>query len=198
MLILRKLFALLAILLLASRCLSAQEFMQAFGVKMSVLAGTVSDEGSGSDVAIQVNELSYFPRYNFLEGDDASLSIGFPLGAGIGIARNSDFSDVGILLAYDLPVALDFNFGNKSTLDNGRGFGGYAGIGYGYSKVQISGSSYSDFRGAVYGPLVRAGVRFGSASPAWNGHSLDIGLYLKKGMGSDNLYVGGFNILYVL
>lgn len=192
----KKLFVLTGALLVITLQLSAQELINSFGVKMSALVGTASKGNSSSDVAIQVNELSYFPRYNFLEGDGASLSIGLPLGAGIGIA-NSDYGDVGVMLAYDLPVAIDFNFGNKSTTDNDRYFGGYAGLGFGYSHVQIAGSSFSDFTGVVYGPLVRLGVRVSSPNPQWNGHALEIGVYLKKGLGPSEFYMGGFNILYV-
>ncbi|HEY5407847.1 MAG TPA: hypothetical protein VIJ92_12200, partial [Ginsengibacter sp.] len=137
----------------------------------------------------------WFPRYNFIEGENSSVSIGAPVGVGIGLVTNTIGGDAGILFSYDLPVVIDYNIGCKSTVDNDRTFGGYFGAGFGYNKVTISGSSYSDFNGASYGPLIRAGFRFGSANESWNGHALTAGVYYKMGLENDQLHTIGFNVL---
>jgi len=85
--------------------------------------------------------------------------------------------------------------GCKSTSDNDNNFGGYVGLGFGYYKVSISQSSYSNFSGASYGPIVRGGIRFGSANESWNGHGVTVGVFYKKGLEKDKLNTFGFNVL---
>ncbi len=46
------------------------------------------------------------------------LSVGFPVGIGVGIVSNSLAGDVGVSFAYDLPAVADYNIGFKSTSEN--------------------------------------------------------------------------------
>ena len=101
----------------------------------------------------------------------------------------------GISFAYDLPATLDYNIGFKSTNENDKKFGGYFGVGFGYFKVSVSGSQYSDFKGAAYGPLFRSGIRF--FLPKDN-TALTVGMYYKKGLEKSRLNTIGFNVLYDL
>jgi hypothetical protein len=190
---LKKSFALLAFACLASTSYS-QKLMHSLGGDVSILFGTIRKSSSSSTFAMQQTQLCYFPRYNFVENDNSSVSIGAPLAVGIGIASNSYGGDNGIAFSYDVSTALDYNIGAKSTLDNDRGFGGYFGAGFGYRHVNISYSSYSDFKGTTYGPLVRAGVRF-----AWGAERskfLTVGTYFKMGMDKDKLQTLGFHVLH--
>ncbi|MEP7372684.1 MAG: hypothetical protein ABI675_04795 [Chitinophagaceae bacterium] len=175
--------------------INTQRFMQGYGATISVLTGKVRTSGSTYNYALQQTTLTYFPRYNFIENENSSVSIGAPVGIGIGIATNTYGDDAGIAFAYDLPVVLDYNIGCKSTIDNEQTFGGYLGLGFGYYKVSISNSQYSDFKGATYGPIFRGGVRIGSAKESWKGHGLTIGVYYKKGLEKDKLTTIGFNVL---
>jgi hypothetical protein len=158
------------------------------------------NEGPGNSESISLTEsnLTWFPRFNFVENENSSISIGAPIGVGIGITTNTYGGDAGVQFSYDLPVVLDYNIGCKSTSDNTATFGGYFGVGFGYNKVNISESSYSDFNGSSYGPLFRAGCRIGSSKESWNGHGVTVGVYYKIGLESNKLHTIGFNVLYDL
>jgi len=167
--------------------LIAQNFMHGYGATISVL--------SAPGITLSQTNLCYFPRYNFIENENSSVSVGMPIGAGIGISNNSYGDDAGIAFAFDLPAVIDYNIGCKSTPDNDHNFGGYFGAGFGYYKVFISQSSYSDFTGATYGPMARAGVRFSSSNEGWNGLGITIGMFYKKGLEKLKFNTVGFNIL---
>ena len=194
----RKIIMCLFLILIFQNKITAQRLMHGFGVTISALTGTVTSPGSTSSLALSQTNLTYFPRYNFIENDNSSVSIGFPIGIGIGIAANTNGNDAGIAFAYDLPIVADYNIGCKSTRENDKNFGGYFGVGFGYYKVNISQSQYSDFNGATYGPMIRGGVRFSSSDESWGGHGLTIGMFYKKGMEKDKLTTIGFNVLYDL
>jgi hypothetical protein len=195
---LKKLISLLIITCLLSNTSYSQKLMHAFGTTISVLYGKITTPYSSSSFSLAQTNLTYFPRYNFVENENSSISIGFPVGIGIGIASNTYGNDAGISFAYDLPATIDYNIGFKSTSENEKKFGAYFGAGFGYYKVSISGSQYSDFKGATYGPLFRGGVRIGSSNESWNGHALTIGMFYKKGLEKDKLATIGFNVLYDL
>ncbi len=178
---------------------SAQQLMHSFGLSLSVLQGTLHEgQGSSESFAVEQNNLTYFPRYNFIENENSSISVGAPIGIGIGLVSNTYGDDAGVIFSYDLPLVIDYNIGCKSTMANDRNFGGYFGVGFGYNKVNISESSYSNFDGASYGPLFRAGCRFGSSKEGWNGHAVTVGAYYKIGINNDKLTTIGFNVLYDL
>ncbi len=174
----------------------SQEFMHSAGATISALYGKLKSPGETSSFALEQTNLTYFPRYNFIENSNSSVSIGLPVGAGIGIASNTYGGDAGISFAYDLAAALDYNMGYKSVSETENYFGGYFGIGFGYYHVSISGSEYSNFTGASYGPMIRGGVRIGSSNESWNGHGFSIGLFYKKGMEKDKLNTIGCSVLY--
>lgn len=177
----------------------AQQLMHSFGLSISVLQGTLhQDAVNYESFAVEQNNLTYFPRFNFVENENSSISVGAPIGVGIGIATNTYGGDAGVIFSYDLPLVIDYNIGCKSTMENDRNFGGYFGVGFGYNKVNISESSYSNFDGTSYGPLFRAGFRFGSSREGWNGHGLSAGAYYKIGIDKGKLTTIGFNVLYDL
>ncbi len=178
--------------------LSAQSLMHSFGANISVLYGKITSPSSSASFAVSQTNLSYFPRYNFIENENSSVSVGLPVGVGIGIASNTYGGDAGVLFAYDIPVVVDYNIGCKSTMENERNFGGYVGAGFGYYKVNISKSVYSDFNGSTYGPIVRGGVRFSSSKEGWNGHGISVGVFYKKGLEKDKLNTVGFNVFFDL
>lgn len=195
---LKKLICLLIITCLIADISYCQKLMHSFGATISALYGDITTPYSSSSFSLAQTNLTYFPRYNFVENENSSISIGVPVGIGIGIASNTEGDDAGLYFAYDLPAVIDYNIGCKSTSENEKTFGGYFGVGFGYYKLSISGSEYSDFKGASYGPLFRGGVRLGSSKESWNGHAITIGLFYKKGMEKDKLTTIGFNVLYDL
>ena len=76
-------------------------------------------------MALAQTNLTYFPRLNFIENENSSISIGFPVGIGVGIVSSTSGDDAGFYFAYDLPATLDYNIGVKSTSENENTFGGY-------------------------------------------------------------------------
>jgi hypothetical protein len=178
---------------------SAQQLMHSFGLTLSVMQGTLQEgAGNSESFAVEQNNFTWFPRFNFVENENSSISVGAPIGVGIGIATNTYGNDAGVLFSYDLPLVIDYNIGCKSTMENENNFGGYFGVGFGYNKVTISESSYSDFNGSSYGPLFRAGFRFSSSKESWGGHGITAGVYYKIGMEQNKLHTIGFNVLYDL
>ena len=194
----KKATAFLVIACLIATTSNAQSLMQGFGSTISVLFGKIERPFSSYTLTLQQTNFTYFPRYNFVENDNSSVSIGLPVSVGLGIASNRFADDAGLYFSYDLPAVVDYNFGCKSTMDNEETFGGYFGAGFGYNKISISKSQESDFNGASYGPLLRGGVRISSTSESWAGRALTIGLFYKKGMEKDKLTTIGFNVMYDL
>jgi hypothetical protein len=176
----------------------AQKLMHSVGATISVLYGKENPNplfpNSSNKFTMSQTLLSYFPRYNFSEADNSSFSIGAPVGVGVGIASNTNGDDAGVSFAYDLPIVIDYNFGCKATSEIESNFGGYVGVGFGYYRVSISKSAYSDFTGTTYGPMGRAGIRFGSEN--WNGKAVTVGLFYKSGLEKSKLKTIGFNVLY--
>jgi hypothetical protein len=193
---LRNFFAAAIIMLAVHQNIFSQEFMHSTGATISVLSGTVTSPGETSSLTMMQTNFTYFPRYNFIENDNSSFSVGAPLGIGIGIASNTYGDDAGIAFAFDVPLVLDYNLGFKSTSESSNYFGGYLGAGFGYYHVSITESQYSDFNGTTYGPLVRGGVRIGSANESWGDHGLTVGVFYKIGLEKDKLHTFGFNVLY--
>lgn len=191
---LKKLICAFFLVCLCSTGAFAQSLMHSIGITPSLLFGKTND-GYNNKFMLSQNCFTYFPRFNFVENENSSISIGAPVGVGFGLAKNTDGTDLGIAFAYDLPVALDYNIGFKSTPENEHYFGGYLGAGFGYYKVSVSKSSYSDFSGATYGPIARGGVRIGSAKENWRGHGVTVGFFYKKGMEKAKYNTVGCNVL---
>ncbi|MFT3945958.1 MAG: hypothetical protein QM763_03200 [Agriterribacter sp.] len=181
-------------LIFISQVVKSQSFMHSAGATISILDGKSTD-GNNNAVSLFQTSASYFPRYNFVEYDNTSVSVGMPLGVGIGIA-NSIYNDYGLAFAYDIPLVLDYNFGYKSTMENDSRVGGYLGAGFGYYGITVSKSSYSDFSARSYGPMVRAGFRFTTPRDRENGHGVTVGLFYKKGLEKEKFNTYGCNVYF--
>jgi hypothetical protein len=179
--------------MLFAACTGFSQIMHSAGVTLSGLVGKVTTPRSTADFSMVMTTLTYSPRYNFIQGINSSVSIGTPVGVGFGITRNTYGSDAGFAFAYDLPVTLDYNIGCMATPKSNRNFGGFAGIGYGYYKVSISGSAYSNFSGATYGPMARLGLRFGSDN---RDEKISVAFFYKKGMEAAKMKTFGISVLY--
>jgi hypothetical protein len=60
--------------------------------------------------------------------------------------------------ALDLPIVAEINFGHGANPDTKSSFGGFAGLGFGISKIGSSDSFGSDYNNAA-GLVVNAGMR---------------------------------------
>ncbi len=180
---------------------NAQKFMHAFGATISNISAKLSpnlnpvSSSNYYNFSLLQSTLTYYPRYNFVENKNSSISLGMPLSVGIGLFSTTGNSDAGVVFSYDLPLALDYNIGFKSTRVNPKKFGYFFGTGFGYSKTNLSSSRYSNYSGATYGVLYRAGVRFGSSRADWKGLGIMIGMFYKKGLEDEKFSTIGTHVL---
>ncbi len=180
---------------------NAQKFMHGFGATISNISTKLSpnlnpvSSSNYYNFSLLQSALTYYPRYNFIENKNSSLSLGIPLSVGIGVFSTTTKSDAGIVLSYDLPLAIDYNIGFKSTRVNPKKFGYFFGTGFGYSNVNLSSSQYSNYSGSSYGILYRAGVRFGSSRADWKGMGIMIGMFYKKGLEDEKFSTIGTHVL---
>lgn len=99
--------------------------------------------------------IMYSPRLNILEiDDDLTLSIGTHIGAGMSFNSREGASS----LALDVPVMAEVNFGFASSSNSRSDFGGFAGVGYGISRIGDQGAFGTDYNEAN-GIVLNAGVR---------------------------------------
>ena len=94
-------------------------------LRMSTGAGFIHGTGklpAGADeftAKPQIRGYGLFlhPRYNMVESETGSVSIGFPVM--IGFSGDINFtSGASLNLTADMPVTIDYNFGSGSTKDN--------------------------------------------------------------------------------
>jgi hypothetical protein len=178
----------------------AQTFMHSLGASILFGNGKAVDDGAGGSITptLGLEAITYYPRINLIESDNSSISVGIPLSLGFQGSVNTQTGS-SIAFGYDLPLVVDYNMGHKSTLDNEAGFGGYIGAGFGYThtSVSISDNYLGDYSATAntYGPLVRAGIRFGIP---WGEkeYSYTIGGWYKFGLEKDGFKTIGINLLW--
>jgi hypothetical protein len=121
-----------------------------FGIRSYSLYGNVKN----SD-AYYMAMLTYGFRYNISETSNSSFSIGPLISAGGGF-----YSD-GFLYSGDLQAWADYNVGMGAVPDPPKNTGVYFGAGIGGSYTGADGQPIDDGSGISFGPMVRAGFRFG-------------------------------------
>lgn len=120
--------------------ISAQSFSHSIGV--GALAG---NEGLGLGSV-------YSPRLNVVKmGEGATASVGTHFALALNTSSDGA-SATQSFIGIEIPLMLELNFGAKSHPDNQQKFGGFFGIGYGFSSI----SSDEFTKGIVY----NAGLRF--------------------------------------
>ncbi len=142
--------------------------------------------------------LMYSPRFNFIENDEMSVSVGIPLSAGFSINYNSrDYygeSNNSTSAMLDIPLIVNLNMGCGSTKESERRFGYFIGAGFGYHYGTIK---YNDYYGDEYssninsyGPAGNAGIRFGVGN---SGKNIEVRLQYMKGIDDSkaNIFGGG-------
>ena len=161
------------ILSIALFCIVHTTFSQSFmhGAGITILGGYTN----GGDFTF-AEGLTYSPRFNFLETEKLSVSVGVPLSAGIsattsttydynGYSYNDGSSSVSFVL--NLPVIINLNMGRGSTKENRQKFGYFFGAGFGYNHGNFIGTSDYSQNGLTsssddnFGPVANGGLRFG-------------------------------------
>ena len=86
-----------------------------------------------------------------------------------------------------------FGFGGYGGGGYGGGCGGYgygAGVGFGGSYTGVDGDAIDDDNGISFGPMLRAGFRFGVMETP-----IGVGLYYKHGLENAKWKTFGFHVL---
>ena len=93
MCMLKRFYCLLIVLCVYSPSLFAQHFMHSAGATISAITGTVQIPGGSESFGLSQTNLTYFPRYNFVENENSSISVGAPIGLGIAVVNNTGGND---------------------------------------------------------------------------------------------------------
>ncbi len=176
----------LVILLFASTSF-CQSFMH--GAGLTVIA--TSKSRTGSDLSYGEG-FTYSPRFNFLEKEAFSVSVGIPLSFGLSTSTGSSFDTYGntttsVGLVLNIPVIVSLNMGRGSTKDNRKKFGYFVGAGFGYHHGDFltdyydpNTNTYTDsYSSNTFGPAANAGVRIGVGRKHKN---IEIKLSYMKGI----------------
>ncbi len=148
---------------------------------------------SENNYAALFTNFTWFSRYNLAETDNTSLSIGAPLGAGIGIANGSYSPSV--YFGFDIPLVLDYNIGFKSSHENENKPGFYFGTGFGYTITNwTDGSSMESL--STYGPLLRGGIRIGGGTENHPERGTAIALSFKWGLEEQKSKTYGIGVFW--
>jgi hypothetical protein len=187
------------LILLASFLLTAgtgfsQSFMHAVGATVHLMNSNVVSDGYSGSTSVAMTTINYFPRYTLIENDNSSVSVGAPVGIGIGFHSDTYTGTSEFFWGYDLPAVVDYNIGLNSTPDNNSSFGGYFGAGFGYSHTNWNIDGYSTTANS-YGPIVRAGFRFLIPN---KDKGMSIGLSYKIGLETEKYRTYSIGFLYDL
>lgn len=170
----------------------SQTFMHGAGI---TLVGSTTAQGSNSDIGLGEG-FTYFPRFNFIETEKLSVSVGIPLCVGISATTsysydpygygNSNDSKIGFVL--NAPLIINLNFGRGATKENRKRYGYFVGAGFGYhhdnfltaSRYDPATNRYIDsYTSNTYGPAANAGFRIGVGRQHKN---IEIRLSYMKGI----------------
>jgi hypothetical protein len=158
----------------------SQSFMHGAGLTVFVVSPKSGDVSIGEG-------FTYSPRFNFLETEKLSLSVGIPLSVGVSFSTsvysNSYDDDISIGVVLNAPLIVNLNMGRGSTKDNREKFGYFIGAGFGYHHgdfIDIYDDSYSI---NAIGPATNAGLRFGVGRKYKN---IEVRFSYMKGINENN------------
>lgn len=178
-----------------------QHFMHGAGITVM---------GSSTDGNFSYGEgLTYSPRFNFVENDKLSVSVGIPLCLAISASTSSVYDSYGgyysdnvsIGFVINAPVIINLNMGRGSTRENRQKFGYFVGAGFGYhhgdflvDETDPSGYNYVGSRSLnTFGPAANGGVRFGVGRKHQN---IEVRLSYMKGLNDTKPNVFGLACLF--
>jgi hypothetical protein len=160
------------VLLFTASTVFCQTFMHGAGI---TVIGSTTAKGSNSDIGFGEG-FTYFPRFNFVETDALSVSVGIPLVVGFSATTSSSYDQYGygydnssIGFVLNAPLIVNLNMGRGSTKENRQKFGYFFGAGFGFHHGDFLTDTYDpntgDYIGSyssnTYGPAANAGIRLG-------------------------------------
>ena len=149
-------------------------------------AGITVFAASPKNGKVSIGEtVCYSPRFNFIETENLSVSVGIPLGIGISFSTyfSDYYSDVSYGLVLKAPLIVNLNMGRGSTKENRDKLGYFVGAGFGYYHAEFK--TYNDFGETIpettnaYGPAGNAGLRFGIGKKH---QSVEVNIFYMKGI----------------
>ncbi|MEO5592477.1 MAG: hypothetical protein ABIR15_20870 [Chitinophagaceae bacterium] len=194
----KKMVFILCISLFTSCAAFSQRFMH--GVGLNIFVATAP----GGKAA--VNEgFTYNPRFNFIEQDNMSVSVGIPLTVGASFSYNADYNSYygsstssSFSLMVNAPVMINLNMGAGSSKNAERRFGYFVGAGFGYhygtfnlsDALNLDDEGYTVHKLNTFGPAGNAGVRF---SVGHGSHNIEVRLQYMKDINDvkANIFGGG-------
>ena len=184
------------VLLFLMNAVFSQTFMHGAGI--TVLGSSTGGNFSAGE------GFTYSPRFNFIETENMSVSVGIPLSLGISFSTNTysstyygneDPTSVGLVL--NMPLIVNLNMGRGSTKDNRQKFGYFVGAGFGYHhgdfiEEDYSGDTYGKSTN-TFGPAANAGLRFGVGRQHKN---IEVRFSYMKGLNDEKLNIFGIGCLF--
>ena len=168
-----------------------QSFMHGAGV--TILVGS----SQGGDVTV-AEGFTYFPRFNFLETESLSVSVGIPLSVGVSAAYSAGYSNSGgfsdqssIGFVVNAPLIINLNMGRGSTKDNRSKLGYFVGggVGYHHGDFVTTGYGYTASESInSFGPAANAGFRIGVGRAHKN---IEVRLSYMKGLNENKINLFG-------
>ena len=189
MTIAKKLTAGIIFFIFSITAVHAQKFNHSVGAGFTLMVHEIASTNSydGSIVKnIFRGGVEYFPRYNFVEGEKSSFSVGAPVSFGVGLVNTS--FDRGFMLAGDASLGLYFNQGHMATKKSNSKFGFFLGGGFSGGFANIFLESVSP-KLKSYGPMVHAGFRF-----PFTDDNAQIGLFYRHGLEADKFRTFGLKL----
>ncbi len=196
-----KKYALLLVLSFPVTFAFSQSFSHGVGLSLFVTTEKNGNAAAGEG-------FTYSPRFNFIEQQDFSLSVGIPLTVGISGSYSANYNsyngnsvDNSLGFMFNAPLILNFNMGAGSSKDNESRFGWYIGGGVGYhygvynqDTTDIYGNGYTQsvHMNAV-GPVGNIGIRFAVGRGT---HNVEARLLYMKGMDVSKANIFGMGALF--
>jgi hypothetical protein len=180
----KKCLLVLSLCVITATAAFSQSFMHGAGI--NVFVATAADGKAAVNGGI-----SYSPRFNFIEQEDMSVSVGIPFTVGVSGSYSSNYNsqygsstDNSLSVMLNAPLIINLNMGAGSTKETESRFGYFvgAGFGYHYGTYNLSDAlSYEDYKTkfSTIGPVGNAGVRFGVGSGS---HNIEVRLQYMKGI----------------
>jgi hypothetical protein len=179
-----KKITLIAAMLLAGFAGFSQSFMHGAGLNIFVA------NASGGQTAVN-GGVTYSPRFNFIEQDDMSVSVGIPFTVGVSgnysASYNSQYgssSSNTLSVMLNAPLIINLNMGAGANKETESRFGYFVGAGFGYqygtyniSDIINGGEVVTKF--STTGPVGNAGVRFAVGRGT---HNVEVRLQYMKGI----------------
>jgi hypothetical protein len=168
-------------------------FSQRFINGIGACVFSTSGSGFGSFVT---GGITYSPRVNLTESEQATISIGIPMSIGIGYSSNgSGVTSASAVI--NMPLVVNYNFGCGSTRQNSDRFGFFAGGGFGYHAAAYASEDSYGNEGTTeikaFGPVVNTGIRFGLGHRS---HNLEFKLSYMKGLDVTKADIFGIAVLF--